>query len=190
MFSVLDIIPIYTFTVFLCFVIFYLSLSFLALMHFYHVFIACSLYSLGMSIIYSCHITYAVHVIFLYIYYFHTYILYHLLCSIFIYCYHVLFMYYVHVLISYTVFMYCFMYCTYTMFMYSFHILFSCFTFHITFSFILDHFTFLYIFIYDVGLYNLMLQNLSSHSSAMLLISYHIFSHVIFKSFVLCFMSA
>ena len=33
-----------------------------------------------------------------------------------------------------------------------------------------------------------MLQNLSSHSNAMLLISYHIFSHVIFKSFVLCFM--
>ena len=30
---------------FLCFVIFYLSLSFLALMHFYHVFIACSIYS-------------------------------------------------------------------------------------------------------------------------------------------------
>ena len=30
---------------FLCFVIFYLSLSFLALMHFYHVFLACSIYS-------------------------------------------------------------------------------------------------------------------------------------------------
>ena len=56
------------------------------------------------------------HVIFVYIYYFHGYIFYHLLCSIFMYCYHVLssctvftycshvlFMYYVHVLISYTV---------------------------------------------------------------------------------------
>ena len=43
-------------------------------------------------------------------------------------------------------------------------------------------------FIYHVGLYNLMLQNLSSHSSAMLLISYHIFRHVIFKSFILYFM--
>ena len=30
---------------FLCFVVFYLSLSFLTLMHFYHVFLACSIYS-------------------------------------------------------------------------------------------------------------------------------------------------
>ena len=30
---------------FLCFVIFYLSLSFLAFMHFYHMFLACSIYS-------------------------------------------------------------------------------------------------------------------------------------------------
>ena len=29
----------------MCFVIFYLSLSFLALMHFYHVYLACSIYS-------------------------------------------------------------------------------------------------------------------------------------------------
>ena len=191
------------------------------------------------------------HVIFVYIYYFHGYILYHLLCSIFIYCYHVvssctvftycyhvLFMYCVHVLISYTVFMYylctiyvlfsyivfllyfsyyflfhvlylfiyfsctvlctfhilysctvsCTMYFSYTVI---FHILSSC-TFHILYYHInfSDHFTFLYIFIYHVGSYNLMLQNLSSHSSAMLLRSYHIFSHVIFKSFVLCFMHA
>ena len=154
--SVFDITPNYTFTIFLCFVILYLSLSFLALMHFYHVFIACSIYSLGMSIIYSCHITYAVHVIFLYIYYFHAYILYHLLCSILIYYYHVLFMYCVHVLISYIVFMYCT--CSYTFR-------------------VID--TLLLVLVY-----------LSSHSHAMLLISYHIFSHVIFKSFVLCFMSA
>ena len=98
------------------------------------------------------------------IYDFHGYILYHLLCS--------MFMYSIHVLISYTVFPFYFSYY---------------FLLHINF---LDHFTFLYIFIYHVGSYNLMLQNLSSHSSAMLLISYHIFSHVIFKSFVLCFMPA
>ena len=116
------------------------------------------------------------------IYDFHGYILYHLLCS---------------------------------MFMYSFHIQFSCFTFHITFSFILTFqiilhsYTFSYIMSdriiscyrtyhhieilcfsdHNIS-YNLMLQSLSSHSSAMLLISYHIFSHVIFKSFVLCFMLA
>ena len=94
--SVFDITPIYTFTAFLCFVIFYLSLSFLALMHFYHVFIACSLYSFRYvyhifisyisysstyHLIYylsngSYYISYSVHVIFLYIYYFHGYILY------------------------------------------------------------------------------------------------------------------
>ena len=140
------------------------------------------------------------YVIFVYIYYFHGYILYHLLCSIFMYCY--------HVLSSCTIFIYC----IHVLFMYYFHILFSCYIFHITFSFMYctcsytfrvlyfvvsiycihinfsNHFTFLYIFIYPVGSYNLMLQNLSSHSSAMLLRSYHIFSHVIFKSFVLSFM--
>ena len=120
MFSVFDISPIYAFTVFLCFVIFYLSLSFLALMHFYHVFIACSLYSFRYvyhifisyisysstyHLIYylsngSYSISYSAHVIFLYIYYFHGYILYHLICSIFMYCY--------HVLSSCTHFIYCF----------------------------------------------------------------------------------
>ena len=52
---------------------------------------------------------------------FHGYILYHLLCSMFMYC--------VNVLISYTVFLFYFSYY---------------FFFHISFS---DHFTFLYIFI-------------------------------------------
>ena len=123
MFSVFDISPIYTFIVFLCFVIFYLSLSFLALMHFYHVFLACSIssfryvyhifisyisYSSTYHLIYSLsngsyYISSSVHVIFVYIYY----LLYHLLCFIFMYYYHVLFsrtviMYYVYVLISYT----------------------------------------------------------------------------------------
>ena len=113
------------------------------------------------------------------IYDFHGYILYHLLYSISMYCYHVLLsytviIYYFHVLLSCTV-----IYCDHILFsriviMYR-HILYSC-TVSCT------------IFIYHVRLYNLMLQNLSSHSSAMLLISYHIFSHVIFKSFGLCFM--
>ena len=129
----------------------------------------------------------------------------HVMCSCtnFIYCIHVLFMYYFHVLylfiyfscivlytfhIMYSCIVSCPMYFSYNV---TFHILSSC-TFHILYYHInfSDHFTFLYIFIYHVGSYNLMLQNLSSHSSAMLLRSYHIFSHVIFKSFVLCFMPA
>ena len=171
MFSVFDISPIYTFTVFLCFVIFYLSLSFLALMHFYHVFLACSIssfryvyhifisyisYSSTYHLIYSLfngsyYISSSVHVIFVYIYYFHGYILYHLLCFIFMYCYHVLFsctviMYYVHVQISYTVFMNCFMYCN------------CSYTFRV-----ID--TLLLVLVY-----------LSSHSNTMLLILCHIFN--------------
>ena len=122
----------------------------------------------------------------------------------------------VHVLFSYTVFLlyfsYYFLFHVLYLFIYfsctvlcTFHILYSCIFsytvifhilssctchipyYHINFS---DHFTFLYIFLFPVESYNLMLQNLSSHSNAMLLKSYHIFSHVIFKSFVLCFMPA
>ena len=100
------------------------------------------------------------YVIFVYIYYFHGYILYQLLCSIFIYCY--------HVLLSYTVYMYCFMYCSCTIFIYCFpvilfillslsctvlvHILFVYYTlyfpyavFILTFQIILHSYTFLYI---------------------------------------------
>ena len=44
---------------FLFFVIFYLSLSFLALMHFYHVFLACSIYSFR----YVCHIFISCHLL-------------------------------------------------------------------------------------------------------------------------------
>ena len=70
------------------------------------------------------HITYP----FLCMSYSYTYITfmviyYHLLCSIFMYCY--------HVPSSCTVFTYCYN----VLFMYYFHILFSCYTFHITFSF-------------------------------------------------------
>ena len=87
----------------------------------------------------------------------------------------------VHVLCSYTHFIYCILVLfSYTVFLFYFSYY---FLFHINF---LDYFTFLCIFIHHVGSYNLMLQNLSSHSSAMLLISYHIFSHVIFTIF-LCF---
>ena len=89
--------------------------------HFYHVtfdiypFISFISYSSTYHLIYylsngSYYISYSMHVIVVYIYYFHGYILYHLLRSIFMYCSHVLFMYCVHILVS-------------------------CYTFHITFSF-------------------------------------------------------
>ena len=172
MFSVFDISPIYTFTVFLCFIIFYLSLSFLALMHFYHVFIACSLYSFRYvyyifisyisysstyHLIYhlsngSYYISYFVHVIFLYLYDFHDYILYHLLCSICI--------YYYHVLSSCTNFIYCI----------------SCYTFHITFSFMYCTCSYTFRVIDTLILVLVYSVILSSHSRAMLLISCHIFS--------------
>ena len=140
----------------------------------------------------------------------------HVLCSCtnFIYCIHVLFSYTVFLLhfsyyfLFHVLYLFIYFLCTVLC---TFHILYSCIvsynmyfsytvifhilssgTFHILYYHInfSDHFTFLYIFIYHVGSYNLMLQNLSSHSSAMLLRSYHIFSHVIFKSFVLWFMPA
>ena len=133
MFYVFGISPIYTFTVFLSFVIFYLSLSFLALMHFYHVFIACSIYSF--RYVYNIFISYisyssTYHLIYslsngfiLHIIFCACHICIHILLSwlytipFIMFYFHVLFsrtviMYYVHVLISYTVFMYCFMYCT------------------------------------------------------------------------------
>ena len=137
----------------------FIAYSIYSFRYVYHIFISYISYSSTYHLIYSLsngsyYISSSVHVIFIYIYYFHGYILYHLLCSIFMYCYHLLFsrtviMYCVHVLISYIVFMYCFMYCSYTvsctiyvLFMYCVHVLisytvflFSCFTFHITFSF-------------------------------------------------------
>ena len=104
MFSVFDISPIYTFTVFLCFVIFYLSLSFLALMHFYHVFIKCSLCSfryvyyifMSHNLCCACHILIHILLSCLYtisfvMFYFHI----RLSCTI-------------HVLCSCTIFIYCF----------------------------------------------------------------------------------
>ena len=145
------------------------------------------------------HITYPIlcmsysytYITFMVIYYTSCYVLFS--CTVIIYCihvlFHVLFMYYFHILFSCYTFhiTFPFMYCTCS---YTFRVLYfvlSIYCIHINFS---DHFTFLYIFIYHVRSYNLMLQNLSSHSSAMLLRSYNIFSHVICKSFVLCFMSA
>ena len=144
MFFVFDISPIYVYTVFLCFVIFYLSLSFLALMHFYHVFIACFLYSfryvyhifisyISYSSTYhlihylsngSYYISYSVHVIFLYIYYFHGYILYtihgyilYTICYVLFSC--TVFMYCDQVLSSYTVSPYCIIILTFKLILHS-----------------------------------------------------------------------
>ena len=81
------------------------------------------------------------HVIVVYIYYFHGYILYHLLCSIFMYCY--------HVLSSCTVFTYCYhVLCSCTNFIYCIYVLFHVLcTFHI-----LSYFTYchLVLFIYCI----------------------------------------
>ena len=100
------------------------------------------------------------HVIFVYIYYFHGYILYHLLCSISMYYYHVLssctvFTHYYHVLCSCTNFIYCIHVMFHVLFMYYFHILFSCYTFHITFSFMYCTCSYIfrvlsYTFLYDL----------------------------------------
>ena len=103
------------------------------------------------------------------IYDFHGYILYHLLCSMFMYCYHVLF--------SYTVFMYCVMYCSCTVFMYSFHILFSCFTFHITFSFILTFQIILHSYTFSYIMSDRIISCYRTcHHIAVLCFSYHIIS--------------
>ena len=84
MFSFFDISPIYTFTVFMCFVIFYLSLSFLALRHFYHVFLACSISSF--RYVYHIFISYMT---FMVIYYTICYVL--CSCTVFMYSFHILF---------------------------------------------------------------------------------------------------
>ena len=81
-----------------------LILSFSYNIHFYHVtfdiypFISFISYSSTYHLIYyisngSYYISYFVHVIVIYIYYFHGYILYHLLCSIFMYCSCIVFIY-------------------------------------------------------------------------------------------------
>ena len=62
---------------FLCFVVFYLSLSFLTLMHFYHAFLACSIYSfryvyhifISYNIIFiSCHLLVTSYILLTYIF--------------------------------------------------------------------------------------------------------------------------
>ena len=93
MFSVLDISLIYTFTVFMCFVIFYLSLSLLALMHFYHMFLACSISSF--SYVYHIFISYMT---FMVIYYTICYVL--CSCTVFMYSVHILFSCYTFILLS------------------------------------------------------------------------------------------
>ena len=79
---VFDRSPIYTFTIFLCFVIFYLSISPLALMHFYHLLIACSIYSF--RYVYHIFISYMT---FMVIYYTICYSL--CPCTVIIYCFHI-----------------------------------------------------------------------------------------------------
>ena len=150
---------------------FHISLRSVELILYYHI-IYCHRFSHILSWLYTIPFV---------MFYFHVL----LSCTIIIYCDHVLF----HVLFSYTIFLLYFSYYFLFHVLYLFIYFSYYFLFHVLYLFIYfsNHFTFLYIFIYHVGLYNLMLQNLSSYSSAMLLISYHIFSHVIFKSFILCF---
>ena len=123
------------------------------------------------------------HVIVVYIYYFHGYILYHLLCSIFMYCYHVLFMYCVHIQFSY----------------YTFHITFSCMlssVFHLFLVFFifqfydLLHSMYYYIYHFLSCTYIMSLFMYWLHAHAILFISYilfyHIFSYTILYCHILC----
>ena len=65
----------------LYFVIFYLSLSFLAFMHFYHVFLTCSIYSIRyvylIFISYSCFMNTSIHISFSIFSLFHAYYIWH-----------------------------------------------------------------------------------------------------------------
>ena len=70
---------------FLCFVVFYLSLSFLTLMHFYHVFLACSIYSfryvyhifISYNLIFiSCHLLVTSYILLTYIFMYYIRLLY------------------------------------------------------------------------------------------------------------------
>ena len=66
---------------FLYFVIFYLSLSFLAFMHFYHVFLTCFIYSIRyvylIFISYSCFMNTSIHISFSIFSLFHAYYMWH-----------------------------------------------------------------------------------------------------------------
>ena len=163
MFSVFDITPIYTFTVFLCFVILYLSLSFLALMHCYHMFLACSVSSF--RYVYHIFISYMTFMV-----------MYNTIC---------------YVLFSFTVIMYCFHILCYVLFMYSFHILFSCFTFHITFSFIINFQVILHSYTFSYIMSDRIVSCYRTyHHIAVLCFSYHIISfHMSYSNhlfYVLC----
>ena len=87
---------------FLYFVIFYLSLSFLAFMHFYHVFLTCSIYSIRyvylIFISYSCFMNTSIHISFSIFSLFHAYYIWH-----FIYLYNMIPMYLhiIHVFLSF-----------------------------------------------------------------------------------------
>ena len=85
----------------LYFVIFYLSISFLAFMHFYHVFLTCSIYSIRyvyiIFISYSCFMNTSIHISFSIFSLFHAYYIWH-----FIYLYNMMPMYshIIHVFLS------------------------------------------------------------------------------------------
>ena len=119
------------------------------------------------------------HVKFVYIYYFHGYIIYHLLCSIFMYCYHVLFsctiiMYCFHILLSCTVFMYCH------------HVLFVYFIYICTFLFYHILCAFVYFLYFScVGLKPILSYHISRRSIRLiLLLSYHILLYAFTYAFM------
>ena len=122
-------------------------------------------YLLSILFLYSCvytlHIPYSFYNLLFFMFY---YIFFHIL--LYFYILSILFMCSSFMVIYYTILLY-------SIFMYCVHILFSCYTFHITFSFM--YCTCSYTFrVIDTLLF--VLVYLSSHSSAMLLISCHIFS--------------
>ena len=98
------------------------SMFHLFIRYFYHIFIAYISYSSTYHLIYylsngSSYISYSMHVIFLYIYYFHGYILY-TICYVLFSC--TVFMYCDHVLSSYTVSTYCIIIITFQIILHSY----------------------------------------------------------------------
>ena len=122
-------------------------------MHFYHVFLACSISS------------------FRYVYHIFTSYMTFMVISIpFV-------MFYFHVLLSCTVLIYCIHVLSYVLFMYSFHIQFSCFTFHITFSFILTFQIILHSYTFSYIMSDRIISCYRTyHHIAVLCFSYHIIS--------------
>ena len=108
------------------------------------------------------------------------------------YVYHIFISYMIFMVIYYTI---CYVLCSSTVFIYCIHVLLlSCTVFTYCYHVLCSCTNFIYCtYSYTFRIIDTLLLvpvDLSAHSNAMLLISYHIFSHVIFKSFVLCFMPA